>query len=239
MEPKCNYCDFFGEKYHCHNCKIFNKSRTHTPQEIDCSLEELVEYISNNEDISERFGIGDYKDIELYTGEVVRIILIGQNHDNLANGSGQAKTTFGVFHLEGSYQMNDNDTNEGSWRDCKMRKMMERIYRILPTVLRDNIKPVTKKTSAGNRSTEIVCTEDKVFCFSEVELLGSRSYSAAGEGEQYEYFSFEQNRRFKRYLWLRSPRYISSNCFCYVGGSGYAGYVLASVSTGVAFGFSI
>ena len=90
MEPKCNYCSFFGDKPHCHNCKIINKSRAHTPQEIDCSLEELVEYINQNADISERFGVGDYKTIELYTGEKVKLIILDTDKDTLAEGNGEA-----------------------------------------------------------------------------------------------------------------------------------------------------
>ena len=42
MEAKCNLCEVFGEKIHCHNCKIFNNAREHAPQEITCSLEEFV-----------------------------------------------------------------------------------------------------------------------------------------------------------------------------------------------------
>lgn len=240
MEPKCNYCDFFGEKYHCHNCKIFNKARTHTPQEIDCSLEELVEYINSNEVIMERFGVGDYKTIELYTGEQIKIILIDIDKDTLADGSGKARATFGVFYMDGSYEMNPTNTNEGGWCESKMRTVyMERIFKLLPKVLRDNIKPVVKKTSAGNRSSEIVCTTDKLFAFSEIELLGERNYSFAGEGELYEYFGFEQNRNFRRYLWLRSPRYSGSGNFCCVTTGGYVGYFSASSSFGVAFGFCI
>ena len=240
MEPKCNYCSFFGDKPHCHNCKIINKSRAHTPQEIDCSLEELVEYINQNADISERFGVGDYKTIELYTGEKVKLIILDMDKDTLAEGNGEARVTFGILKMDGSFEMNTQNTNEGGWGGSKMRKdYMDRFFRILPEVLRNNIKPVLKKTSAGYRSSEIVYSTDKVFLFSEIEVFGKTRYSYSGEGEQYEFFSFAQNISFDRYTWLRSPYCNYSSYFCYVSSSGEANCSGAGYTRGVALGFCI
>ena len=101
MEAKCSFCEIFGEKPHCHNCKIFKKTRTHVPQEIDCSVEELVEYINSHDDITERFGVGDYKIIELYTGEKVKMVLLDTDKDKLAEGEGNAKTSFGILAYDG------------------------------------------------------------------------------------------------------------------------------------------
>ena len=173
MEAKCSFCEIFGEKPHCHNCKVFNKTRTHVPQEIDCSLEELVEYINTHDDVTERFGVGDYKTIELYTGERVKIILLDTDKDKLANSEGNAKTTFGILAYDGLFRMNKERDNTTSWKDCEMRTVrMERILRLLPEAIRNNIKPVIKHTSAGGGSREIIATTDKLFLFSEVEIRG-------------------------------------------------------------------
>ena len=238
MEAKCSFCEFFGEKQHCHNCKIFNKTRTHVPQEIDFSLEELVEYINTHEDITEKFGVGDYKIIELYTGEKVKIILLDTDKDKLANSAGNARATFGVMVYDGQYKMNKLPTNTTSWQDCEMRKVrMEGIFRILPEVLRNNIKPVLKRTSAGGDSDEIITTTDKCFLFSEIEIYGETTYSRSVEGGQYEYFIPAENKTFKEYIWLRSPRYGSSTDFCVIYSDSSSSY--NSATHGVAFGFCI
>ena len=116
---------------------------------------------------------------------------------------------------------------------------MERILRLLPEVIRNNIKPVLKKTSAGGGSRDIITTTDKCFLFSEVEIRGEVQYSRPGEGEQYEYFVSDEGRNFDDYKWLRSPYYNYSNFFCYVNSSGISGNDFAGYSTGVAFGFCI
>ena len=239
MEAKCSFCELFGEKPHCHNCKIFKKTKTHAPQEIDCSLEEVVEYINTHDDVTERFGVGDYKTIELYTGETVKIILLDTDKDKLAEGEGNAKTTFGILVCDGLFRMNKENTNRTSWKDCEMRTRMERILRLLPEVIRNNIKPVLKKTSAGGGSRDIITTTDKCFLFSEVEIRGEVQYSRPGEGEQYEYFVSDEGRNFDDYKWLRSPYYGSSGYFCCVSGRGYSSGSVAGNSVGVAFGFCI
>ena len=239
MEAKCSFCELFGEKPHCHNCKIFKKTKTHAPQEIDCSLEEVVEYINTHDDVTERFGVGDYKTIELYTGETVKIILLDTDKDKLAKGEGNAKTTFGILVCDGLFRMNKENTNRTSWKDCEMRTRMERILRLLPEVIRNNIKPVLKKTSAGGGSRDIITTTDKCFLFSEVEIRGEVQYSRPGEGEQYEYFVSDEGRNFDDYKWLRSPCCNYSNFFCYVASSGFSGISIAGDSIGVAFGFCI
>lgn len=240
MEAKCSFCEMFGEKPHCHNCKVFKKARTHVPQEIDCSLEELVEYINTHDDVTERFGVGDYKIIELYTGEKVKIILLDTDKDKLADSEGNAKTTFGILAYDGLFRMNKERDNTTSWKDCEMRTVrMERILRLLPEALRNNIKPVIKHTSAGGGSREIIATTDKLFLFSEVEICGEVEYSRSGEDEQYEYFASDTNRVFNDYKWLRSPYYGNSSSFCCVSSSGGSNAGFANVSRGVAFGFCL
>lgn len=215
MESKCNLCALFGEKPHCHNCKIINKTVMRPAQEIDCSLEELVAYINENEDVSERLTVGDYKNIELATGEVVKLILLDTQKDKLADETGFARTTWGILTTDnGFFDMNEQNTNRGGFRDCKMRNVyLPRYFTMLPEILRQNIKPVLKKTSAGCGSSEIITTTDKLFLFSEVEMFGDPQYSYVGEGEQYEYFCTRNNRSFNRYTWLRSPYRGYHNCF--------------------------
>lgn len=239
MEAKCNLCEIFGEKIHCHNCKIFNNAREHAPQEITCSLEEFVEYIENSDDVSERYGVGDYKTITLYTGEEVKMVILDLGRDQLSSG-GTAKVSLGILEMDGLYDMNPRETNAGGWRDSAMRQRMERIFRLLPPILQAHIKPVVKHTSAGQCDTEIVATIDKLFLFSEVEIRGKIDYSYPGEDTQYDYFKVAINRHFNHYIWLRSPNAGGTGSFVAltVGGVGI-GISGVSNSYGIAFGFCI
>ena len=45
-----------------------------------------------------------------------------------------------------------------------------------------------KKSSAGNQSSSIQTTNDKLFLLSEIEIFGSTTYSFTGEGKQYDYY---------------------------------------------------
>ena len=77
---------------------------------------------------------------------------------------------------------------------------------------------------------------------SEVEIFGSTTYSAAGEGTQYDYYK-AGNSKVKKwngsatYWGERSPSTSFSAYFCTVSSSGYADVNDANRSNGVAFGF--
>lgn len=77
---------------------------------------------------------------------------------------------------------------------------------------------------------------------SEVEIFGATSYSAAGEGTQYDYYKAGNSKVKKQNgsaagWWERSPCASYSAYFCRVNSSGNASYDGASAASGVAFGF--
>ena len=77
---------------------------------------------------------------------------------------------------------------------------------------------------------------------SEVEIFGSTSYSAAGEGTQYDYYKAGNSKVKKRNgsaadWWERSPIASNSAYFCLVSSNGNASANFASYASGVAFGF--
>ena len=237
-QPKCSYCEIFGDKPHCHNCKIFNKAVTNRdPHEIPYSLEEMIAYINNPEsDFDGDFRVGDYKLVSLSTGEQVRLVLIDTEKDDLASGEGKAKTTFAILPIDGRYEMNEESTNRGGYTASKMRMTyLPRIFSLLPQALKDAIKPVFKRT-ADLSAGDIKSSTEVLWLFSEVEVLGKNSYSRRGEGEQYEHFTLKKNRPFPNYVWTRSPYRGDSFCVVYGGDSscGYAGSFY-----GVPFGFCI
>lgn len=172
------------------------------------------------------------------------IDIIGINHDDYSDGSGKAPFTFQLHDCYGDTKnMNSSNTNSGGWTSCAMRSThLPAILELMPTEVKNGIWEVNKLTSAGNKSATINTTADKLFLLSEVEIFGSATYSAAGEGTQYDYYKAGNSKVKKRngsavIWWERSPRASNSASFCYVSSNGSANYKSADNSYGVAFGF--
>lgn len=173
------------------------------------------------------------------------IVIAGINHDNLTSGGKAAITlclerilfkdtttesySFNWSPTEECGYMNSTNTNSGGWENCARRTWCNNIfYNALPSWVKSLIKPVNKLTSAGNQSTTIKTTSDKVFLFSEVEIFGTNKYSAPGEGEQYDLFKTTTNRYKKpaysgynsAIWWERSPHVGGTAGFCRVNNKG-------------------
>ena len=184
-----------------------------------------------------------YKDMEI-NGTNYRIDIIGKNHDDYADGSGKAPLTFQMHDCYGTtYAMNSSNTNSGGWTNCAMRSThLPAILNMMPAEVKAAIRDVQKKSSAGNQSSSIQTTNDKLFLLSEIEIFGSATYSFAGEGTQYAYYQ-AGNSKVKNLSgsanswWERSPRSIGSTAFCDVYRNGNTVADAASISLGVAFGF--
>ena len=211
------------------------------------------------------FNIGDEKTITLSTGEKITLVILGFFHDTCYDSEYDEDTsytiTFGMKNcLATRYQMNASNTNVGGWESSKMRtSVMPTLLSQLPADLQSVIKSVYKKTSAGNKSTTITTTNDKLFLLSEVEVNGTTATTYADEGEQYAYF--KRNGGYVQYgndgyypngikalsngdgasyiWWLRSPYVTYSNFFRYVYNVGYVSGYGASYSFGVSFGFCV
>lgn len=174
----------------------------------------VISYISRAGRAADYWNIGDEKTVELSNGETLTLQIYDFDHDDRSDGKGKAGITFGSKNvLATTYQMNETNTNVGSWRDSKFRvSAVPDIWDLLPSDLAANILEVTKKTTAGNRSTSIVSTSDKIFIPSWVEVGGSGGEGYDGEGSLYPIFS-NNNSRIKKdadnvahVWWLRSPQ---------------------------------
>lgn len=115
-----------------------------------------------------------------------------------------------------------------------------------PSDLKGVIKSVTKTTSAGNNSSSLTTTNDKLWLFSytEVNFDANTSYSPGGEGTAYPLFVSNTSRVKKvngsaRPWWLRSPHAANATRFCFVNGYGDASDGGASSAYGVAVGFCL
>lgn len=149
------------------------------------------------------FAVGDEKDIELSTGEVITMLILGFNHDDLSDGSGKAGMSIGMKNLLATkYGMNATPTNEGGWDESEMRtSTMATLLSQLPSDLQSVIKQVNKKATAGGTSQSITTSVDKLFLFAMSEIFSATSiensatftiadYADAynAEGTQYEYY---------------------------------------------------
>ena len=186
--------------------------------------------------------VGNYKDMTI-NGQQYRIDIIGKNHDTYASG-GTAPLTFQMHDCyDETKQMNSSNTNSGGWQNSAMRTThLPAILNMMPAEVKAAIRDVQKKSSAGNQSSSIQTTNDKLFLLSEIEIFGSTTYSFAGEGKQYDYYkagnSKVKNLSGSAYgWWERSPYSSYSTSFCYVYSNGNANWYNASGSDGVAFGF--
>ena len=187
--------------------------------------------------------VGNYKNMTI-NGKAYRIDIIGKNHDTYAAG-GTAPLTFQMHDCyTETKQMNSSNTNSGGWQNSAMRTThLPAILNMMPAEVKAAIRDVQKKSSAGNQSSSIQTTNDKLFLLSEIEIFGSTTYSFAGEGKQYDYYK-AGNSKVKNLSgsanawWGRSPISSNSTNFCYVNSSGgIASANYASYSFGVAFGF--
>ena len=183
-----------------------------------------------------------YKDMEI-NGTNYRIDIIGKNHDTYADGE-TAPLTFQMHDCYGTtYQMNSSNTNSGGWNSCAMRSThLPAILALMPAEVQAGIQAVQKLTSAGNQSSSIQTTNDKLFLLSEIEVFGSTTFSFAGEGTQYDYYK-AGNSKVKNLpggaysWWERSPFSSNSAYFCRVPNIGNANADNASLSYGVPFAF--
>lgn len=186
--------------------------------------------------------VGNYKNMTI-NGKAYRIDIIGKNHDTYAAG-GTAPLTFQMHDCyTETKQMNSSNTNSGGWQNSAMRTThLPAILNMMPAEVKAAIRDVQKKSSAGNQSSSIQTTNDKLFLLSEIEIFGSTTYSFAGEGKQYAYYQ-AGNSKVKNLSgsantwWERSPYSSNSAAFCCVSRSGSANANSASYSNGVAFGF--
>ena len=176
-------------------------------------------------------------------GKAYRIDIIGKNHDTYAAG-GTAPLTFQMHDCyTETKQMNSSNTNSCGWQNSAMRTThLPAILNLMPAEVKAAIREVQKKTSAGNQSSSIQTTNDKLFLLSEIEIFGSTTYSYAGEGTQYAYYQAGNSKVKNRnggadYWWERSPYSSDSTFFCLVDRNGNASATSASSSNGVAFGF--
>ena len=230
---------------------------TTTPVKVSFSeaTPEQIEAIASAGLASEYFSAGDETNIELTTGEVITVVILGFNHDDLSDGSGKAPISIGMKNLLATtYRMNASMTNAGGWDESEMRtSTMNTLFNLLPTGWKNIIKTVNKKATAGSRSVNITTSADKLWLFAQVEIDGTTSVGYAKDGEQYEYWKTVKDGTVDgnqiKYLsngsgsannwWTRTSYISDSYSFrCFRAEGSYTG-LSATAPAGVSFGFCV
>lgn len=191
--------------------------------------------------VPDTWAVGNQKTMAIGGTDYV-IDIIGKNHDTYSNG-GIAPLTFQLHDCYGELKkMNSSNTNVGGWTDCAMRQThLPAILALIPTEVQNSIREVNKLTSAGDQSSAINTTADKLFLLSEIEVFGNVTYSIGGEGTQYDYY--KSNSKVKNYngnasaWWERSPNGNGSSTFCDLNSVGGSGWTVATSVLGVSFAF--
>lgn len=186
--------------------------------------------------------VGNSKTMTI-NGASYQIDIIGKNHDTYTAG-GKAPLTFQMHDCYGETKnMNSSNTNRSGWTSCDMRSThLPAILALMPTEVQNGIREVNKRALVSGEISRIETVSDKLFLLSEVEIFGSTTYSAAGEGTQYDYYKAGNSKVKNRNgstasWWERSPNASNSARFCMVNSNGGAYHNDASRASGVAFGF--
>ena len=213
----------------------------------DWTWKQIVKLANSGENPQNYFSVGDEKDLILTTGEVVPVVIGDFYHNTITGTSTKAPIAFTFKNcLNTTYQMNGSNTNSGGWNGSAMRNThMPAILNTFPAELIADgaIKYVDVLASAGNKSTSLVTSSDRLRLHSIVELGLSYPYAASGEGTKYAYYTSGNLVKTvggaASIYWTRSPFTGVSFNFCCVNTSGAAGNYNANNSRGVACGFDI
>ena len=214
------------------------------PTNLETASWSIIDSVSKSGNAGSIWSVGDKKTINI-DGTDYQFQIIGFNHDTKTAG-GTAGITFQMVDcMNAKEYMNSSDTNSGGWTSCAMRtSTLNSIFSNLPADLQNVIKAVNKLTSAGDRSSTINTTSDKLFLLSEVEIFGSTDYSKSGEGSQYAYYK-AGNSKVKKVKgsasdwWERSPSGGTSYYFCSVANNAAPTHFQATWTEGVSFGFCV
>lgn len=198
--------------------------------------------------------IGDTKTItfqsSVFGSTSITVKILDFSYDDLASG-GKAAITFGMTNCFSTKQsMNATNTNVGGWGECALRSsLISDVLPALESALGSGvIKSVNKRTSAGNQSSTINTTADKIWLLSEFELWQSYSNSVAGEKPTDKSVYYAELPLLSRtravdgtnsIWWCRSPVAANSTSFCTIAAGGTGSTQSASLTHGVSIGFCV
>ena len=214
--------------------------------DLETASWDVISSVSESGFAPSLLSVGDKKTVTI-NGVNYQAQIIGFNHDTKTSG-GTAGITFQLVNcLNTKYQMETSSGVSDGWDKCFMRNttLNSTIYGQLSSDLKAVIKAVNKVTyvKTGAHAMNLKTTSDKLFLLSEIEVFGSTTYSHAGEGKQYEYYT-AGNSKIKTVSgsssdwWERSLYERSPDRYCRVQGD-KSEVEFAEKSLGVSFAFCV
>jgi hypothetical protein len=109
-------------------------------------------------------------------------------------------------------QMNPSNTNVGGWDESIMREFLNtRVWEGLDYGWQSAIKQVKIFASAGNRSTEIVTSEDRIYLAATREIGGSSESPYGFEGDAISFYTSQMRRlKFTGHIWDENAQVITA-----------------------------
>ena len=206
--------------------------------------------------LSDYWTVGDERSVSLsamaatgvgesHAAQTAKFVLMNAGGKDLVTATESGRTTCSFVVglkdcLNEAGHMNSSDTNANGWDGCARRTWCNSVFRnAIPSALRGIFKQHKNKASAGSGSSTIKTSNDYFALPAEIEVFGTRSYSASGEGSQFKYYETASNRiknanGSAAHWWERSPHSSYSTYFCIVHSSGYATGTSASYAYGLA-----
>ena len=193
--------------------------------------------------------IGDEKNLTLTTNEVLTMQIYGFNHDDLADGTGKARITFGMKHLMATTQQRQPIGSNAFGQTNSLESILAvMIYGTVPSDIRGYIKQVNKITSFGGAQPIMRANNARIFLLSEMEITGTVNGSKLIEGAMYSIFTTGTTNRVKRMgngtgaesnWWLSSSVSETTGSHVIIQANGNYGTLAADAQAGVCFGFCI
>lgn len=169
--------------------------------------------------VPDTWNVGDQKTMTI-NGTNYAVDIIGKNHDEYSDGSGNAPLTFQLHECRLASIMNSSDTNVGGWTSSYIHTtVLNSELSRMPSAVSKAIREVKKQTTEGGYSSTLKTTNEKLFLLSEKEVFNTIKHSKVAEGRQYAYYANGGSRvkttnGTKKGWWLRSPYAISTSMFC-------------------------
>lgn len=189
--------------------------------EIQDSWSTIIGY-ANEGTINQHYEVGQWKTLDLGTKGTVQAQIVGFDIDDLADGSGKAKSTWMCRTIVETHKMNPalvkGQTGTGAlggWESSDMRSYLKNTTKsLMPAEIQSALKNVIKKTdiyvyNSDEAKSEKISNSESI---DDIWIPSAREIGAYGETEGATYPFFEYSWRRLRYyntgygatIWLRT-----------------------------------
>ena len=229
-----------------------NAGGNYSPTLADNTWAQIDAACKANDPILDSWKVGDEKDAVI-NGETLTFVIVGKNHDDLADGSGKAKLSFTTKNLLSVRKRMSNTDSETNFFTSELYTtfLSNTEYNGMESELKNAVKAV-RKICATSSQAATTTQECYIWIPSQWEVFGETSGTGATPaktGEKYEYF-VTNTERIKRMsngsgatekYWTRDRATGRVGCYVAVESNGTLSWSAQTdvSNTGICFGFCI